>query len=229
MRSTKPLCYFYQSVYDPQKLSSVLTAISGESRLTCIVSYGAHSQESTVPLLSHVPDTEQYGNANSHSLSCHKYSTAGALFVLPHAPEYHAGSAAVSHTRSLVFLRKHIGGPHFDIEAIWDEHTFFEFEARSVAKTMGTMVVCRLIFLEVATTSNPPQAEPYVNHVPTVSIGAKPRFPMIETLDVIDDRRCREGRAFSLLSRPLYLLVGTLIQIFYKTTKLVTSIPQEPK
>lgn len=30
----------------------------------------------------------------------------------------------------------------FDLEAIWEEHTYFEFEVRSVAKTMGTMVVC---------------------------------------------------------------------------------------
>jgi hypothetical protein len=30
----------------------------------------------------------------------------------------------------------------FDLEAIWEEHTYFEFEMRSVAKTMGTMVVC---------------------------------------------------------------------------------------
>ena len=29
----------------------------------------------------------------------------------------------------------------FDLEAIWEEHTYFEFEVRSVAKTMGTMVV----------------------------------------------------------------------------------------
>ena len=52
----------------------------------------------------------------------------------------------------MVFLRKHVGGPNFDIEAVWDEHTFFEFELRSVARTMGTMV-----------------QEPYVNHVTTVS------------------------------------------------------------
>lgn len=55
--------------------------------------------------------------------------------------EYNPGHAALAHTRTLVFLRKWIGGPIFDIEAIWEEHTYFEFEVRSVAKTMGTMVV----------------------------------------------------------------------------------------
>jgi len=45
-------------------------------------------------------------------------------------------------------------GLFFDLEAIWDEHTYFEFEVRSVAKTMGTMV-----------------AEPYVNNIPTMTGG----------------------------------------------------------
>ena len=134
-------CRFLCSVYDPHVLSSVLDAISGESRLVCIVSYGAHSPESPVPLLSHIPNTDQRQHENTQNISCHKYTTADPLFVLPQGPHYHAGSAAVSHTRSLIFLRKHVGGPHFDIEAIWDEHMYFEFELRSLAKTMGTMVV----------------------------------------------------------------------------------------
>ncbi|KAF8865638.1 hypothetical protein BDZ45DRAFT_701194 [Acephala macrosclerotiorum] len=46
---------------------------------------------------------------------------------------------------------------HFDHSAeaaIWDEHTFFEFENRSVEHTMATMV-----------------DEPYVNHIPTITGG----------------------------------------------------------
>lgn len=43
-------------------------------------------------------------------------------------------------------------GPFFDLEAIWEEHTYYEFADRSVEHTMSTMV-----------------QEPYVNHVPTVS------------------------------------------------------------
>lgn len=58
----------------------------------------------------------------------------------------------MSHSRNLSFLKKHIGGPYFDLEAIWEEHTKYEFADRSVARTMGTMV-----------------QEPYVNHIPTVS------------------------------------------------------------
>ena len=80
------------------------------------------------------------------------YDTAKSTnFVLPSHTDFHAAAASVAHTRSLGFLKKHIGGPIFDLEAIWDEHTLFEFGERNVKKTMGTMV-----------------DEPYVNHVPTV-------------------------------------------------------------
>jgi carboxymethylenebutenolidase len=47
-----------------------------------------------------------------------------------------------------------MGGPYFDLEAIWDEHTHYEFASRSVEETMATMV-----------------EEPYVNHVPTLTGG----------------------------------------------------------
>ncbi|PHH68733.1 hypothetical protein CDD83_5997 [Cordyceps sp. RAO-2017] len=63
----------------------------------------------------------------------------------------------MAHTRSLVFLRRHLGGPRFDREAVWEEHTRFEFAERSVARTMATMV-----------------DEPYVIHVPTM-IGGRGR------------------------------------------------------
>jgi carboxymethylenebutenolidase len=58
---------------------------------------------------------------------------------------------SVSHSRSLSFLKPLMNGPYFDLEVIWDEHTYWEFENRSVENTMNTMV-----------------QEPYVNHVPTV-------------------------------------------------------------
>lgn len=78
-------------------------------------------------------------------------SAASPNFVLPTHEHYLAGPASVAHARSLGFLKKHLGGPNFDLEAIWDEHTFYEFGERNVEKTMATMV-----------------EEPYVNHVPTV-------------------------------------------------------------
>jgi carboxymethylenebutenolidase len=55
-----------------------------------------------------------------------------------------------------------MGGPYFDLEEIWEEHTYYEFADRSVEHTMSTMV-----------------QEPYVNHVPTVSA-----HPYLATQDI---------------------------------------------
>ncbi|KAH8599913.1 dienelactone hydrolase [Bisporella sp. PMI_857] len=79
---------------------------------------------------------------------------ASEYFVIPGHKDFHPSSAALAHTRSLTFLKKIMGGPIFDLEAIWDEHCAFEFGNRSVANTMGTMV-----------------QEPYVNHIPTMTGG----------------------------------------------------------
>ncbi|KAJ5116969.1 hypothetical protein N7456_001317 [Penicillium angulare] len=75
-------------------------------------------------------------------------------FIVPGHPDFKISTAGVAHTRTLAFLKKVLGGPLFDLERIWDEHTFYEFGERSVEKTMATMV-----------------QEPYVNHVPTMTGG----------------------------------------------------------
>jgi carboxymethylenebutenolidase len=85
-------------------------------------------------------------------------SSAG--FIIPGHSDFKVSSAGVAHTRSLTFLKEHLNGPYFDLEKIWEEHTWYEFRDRSVDKTMATMV-----------------QEPYVNHVPTVSV-VFPRFEL---------------------------------------------------
>lgn len=74
-------------------------------------------------------------------------------FATPFQPGFSYNSESISHTRNLTFFKNLIRGPCFDLEAIWDEHTYYEFENRSVECTMATMV-----------------QEPYVNHIPTVSL-----------------------------------------------------------
>lgn len=73
-------------------------------------------------------------------------------FAVPFCEEFDYATEAVSHSRNLAFVKKVMGGPYFDLELLWEEHTFYEFGKRSVENTMATMV-----------------EEPYVNHVPTVS------------------------------------------------------------
>ncbi|EUC28647.1 hypothetical protein COCCADRAFT_40871 [Bipolaris zeicola 26-R-13] len=75
-------------------------------------------------------------------------------WILPSDPSYHKRNAGIAHTRSLTFLKPLLGGPYFDLEAVWEEHTKYEFGERDVAKTMATMV-----------------DQPYVNHIPTMTGG----------------------------------------------------------
>jgi carboxymethylenebutenolidase len=72
-------------------------------------------------------------------------------FATPFHQHFDYNMESVSHTRNLQFLKPKIGGPFFDLEYIWEEHTHYEFADRSVEHTMSTMV-----------------QEPYVNHTPTV-------------------------------------------------------------
>ncbi|KAK8162698.1 hypothetical protein IWX90DRAFT_471889 [Phyllosticta citrichinensis] len=90
----------------------------------------------------------------STTTKIHAYPTASPHFALPSSPNYSSGPTSLSHTRTLSFLKPLLGGPFFDLEAIWDEHTYHEFAARDVPATMATMV-----------------AAPYVNHVPTLTGG----------------------------------------------------------
>ncbi|PFH52573.1 hypothetical protein AMATHDRAFT_74056 [Amanita thiersii Skay4041] len=141
-------------VYDPENTASIVAAASQDRRIACLIAYG-HLLESPqeLPILLHLY-AGMRNSLSSSPVTSHVYNSPSPYFVLPYSTDYDPGFAALAHSRNLVFLRKHIGGPVFDLEAIWDEHTFFEFQERSVAKTMGTMV-----------------EEPYVNHVPTMTGG----------------------------------------------------------
>ncbi|CAN9301195.1 unnamed protein product [Alternaria alternata] len=99
------------------------------------------SSEDTTPLPENVIKSYRYEDAKKES-----------GWVLPSDEDYHKRSAGIAHTRSLTFLKPLLGGPFFDLEAVWEEHTKFEFAERDVAKTMATMV-----------------DQPYVNHIPTMT------------------------------------------------------------
>jgi carboxymethylenebutenolidase len=66
-------------------------------------------------------------------------------------------AAMMAHSRSIALFRK-VLGPMFNLTALWEQHCYYEFATRDVGATMATMV-----------------AEPYVNHVPTMTggVGAK--------------------------------------------------------
>ncbi|KAG6879506.1 hypothetical protein C0992_002002 [Termitomyces sp. T32_za158] len=138
-------------VYDPKFLHSLSPVIAENPKIVALIIYGTpRSEFLSIPTLIHLVHGSETPRASSSNITFHTYTSSSPHFILPQVSQYDASCAALAHSRSLVFLKKWLGGPIFDLEAIWEEHTYFEFEDRSVAKTMGTMV-----------------AEPYVNHVPT--------------------------------------------------------------
>ena len=66
---------------------------------------------------------------------------------------FHKASAGLAHERSIAAL-KGVLGPNHDLSALWDKHCEYEFATRDVDATMATMV-----------------AQPYVNHIPTMTGG----------------------------------------------------------
>ncbi|CAN5920988.1 dienelactone hydrolase family protein [soil metagenome] len=66
---------------------------------------------------------------------------------------YDKASALMAHERTIGALKAAMG-PHYDLSALWDKHCEYEFGTRNVDDTMSTMV-----------------AEPYVNHIPTMTGG----------------------------------------------------------
>ncbi|CBF82011.1 uncharacterized protein ANIA_05376 [Aspergillus nidulans FGSC A4] len=107
-----------------------------------------------IPAVAHL-DSSKPGTESSDTLKVYSYPEAlSSGFIIPGHADFNYSSASIAHTRTLTFIKTHLGGPYFDLEKIWDEHTYYEFAERSVEKTMATMV-----------------QEPYVNHVPTLTGG----------------------------------------------------------
>lgn len=81
------------------------------------------------------------------------YPGVDHAFARPASEHYHKPSALMAHQRSVAAFRKAMG-PRYDLSALWDKHCEYEFSTRNVDDTMATMV-----------------AEPYVNHIPTLTGG----------------------------------------------------------
>ncbi len=80
------------------------------------------------------------------------YPGADHGFNAPRA-SYDKPSALMAHSRSIATFRK-VMGPYFGLSELWEKHCEYEFATRDVDATMATMV-----------------AQPYVNHIPTMTGG----------------------------------------------------------
>ncbi len=138
----------------------------------CAVSYygvgmDAQADEAknvTVPIVFHMAELDEYAPAESREalMAAFEGNTNAAFYVYQgqnHAfareegDHYDKPSALMAYGRTMELFHRTIG-PIFNLSKLWDDHCYFEFATRNVPDTMGTMV-----------------AEPYVNHIPTMTGG----------------------------------------------------------
>ncbi|KAK6379086.1 hypothetical protein LTS17_006790 [Exophiala oligosperma] len=144
-------------VYGEGLWTKYMAEITFDSKVKAAVIFGTTSEHksfsSTLPILCHLSGSATPPPKSSPGFKIYTYPTSRASnFALPSQADFNGADESVAHTRNLTHLKKFIQGAEFDLEAIWDEHTYYEFADRSAAKTMGTMV-----------------QEPYVNHIPTMT------------------------------------------------------------
>jgi carboxymethylenebutenolidase len=87
------------------------------------------------------------------NITLYQYAGQDHAFARDGGEHFHKPSALMAHERSIGALKGAMG-PHYNLSALWDKHCEYEFGTRNVDDTMSTMV-----------------AEPYVNHIPTMTGG----------------------------------------------------------
>ena len=121
----------------------------------CVAYYPPYMPKSSIGLsmtldfLLHLPATTKWGT----TYPSHTYPDTEVGFAEHDLDEYDRTAATLAWSRTLGVLRKAFG-IEVDLEDIWDNHTRLEFETKDAEATMKTMV-----------------AQPYVNHVPTMTGG----------------------------------------------------------
>jgi carboxymethylenebutenolidase len=117
-----------------------------------------------VPMVLHFAEQDKYAPMEKvnqirealkgkNDVSVFVYPGVDHAFARPPSPHYNKPSALMAHHRSIALFRR-VMGPHYDFSSLWDKHCEYEFATRDADATMRTMV-----------------AEPYVNHIPTLTGG----------------------------------------------------------
>ena len=113
--------FFIHKSTIPKALCAVSKVVANETLVADFVGYESFPTPtcSIVPIMLHltiiVPKPADYSNQLT---SKHFYPTSSTYFVLPQTAQYDPASVSLAHSRTLVFLRKFIGGHFFfDLEA----------------------------------------------------------------------------------------------------------------
>ncbi len=91
--------------------------------------------------------------ADNPRIAHHVYPDCNHAFATPDRSHFNKPAAEMAYSRTLALLRTTLG-PIFDLNHLWEQHCYYEFATRDVDAIMPTMV-----------------AEPYVNHIPTMTGG----------------------------------------------------------
>ncbi|KAK1702623.1 hypothetical protein CaCOL14_011861 [Colletotrichum acutatum] len=146
--------------YEPEMWNTVAPILSEFPEIVSTVVYADRAERSsisssTAPAVYHFAGKSEGQPLRSKGRTEYFYPAAQSFkFATPFQPHFDYNMDMLSYTRNLTLLKGEMKSPIFDLEAIWDEHTWYEFADRSVEHTMSTMV-----------------QEPYVNHIPTLTGG----------------------------------------------------------
>jgi carboxymethylenebutenolidase len=117
----------------------------------CAVSYYAAAKADGVPVVLHLVDAHEV--CGHEDFEVYGYPESDRAFATPGSPGYFKPAADMAYSRTLALLRR-VLGPYYDLSSLWEAHRRCEFETRDADATMATMV-----------------AQPYVNHIPTLTGG----------------------------------------------------------
>jgi carboxymethylenebutenolidase len=134
---------------------AIETSLDEANNISCPLVLHFAGEDQFVPPEAVKQITAKLGDKSG--IEIYNYPGTDHAFNCPERPSYHKPSAMMAHSRSMAMFRK-VLGPAYDLSALWDKHCEYEFATRDVDATMATMV-----------------AEPYVNHIPTMTggVGAK--------------------------------------------------------
>ena len=127
------------------------TRLDEASRIKCPIVFHYGEKDAAIPVAAR--EATRRALAGHDRAEFYVYADAQHGFNCDLRASFHPFASQLARSRSVGLLR-HTMGPHYDLNALWDQHCALEFTVRNADETMKTMV-----------------AEPYVNHVPTMTGG----------------------------------------------------------
>lgn len=122
---------------------------AGKIKVPMVLHFAAEDKYAPPPVVDRIKEAFK----GRSEIEIYVYPGVDHAFARTGGMHYDRPSHMMAHSRSIALFRR-VMGPHYDLSALWEAHTMHEFGTRDVDATMKTMV-----------------AEPYVNHIPTMTGG----------------------------------------------------------